>query len=72
MDEPTAHQVQYTEPAEIEVETERSRLAGMVSEKYADRWQDGLLAEIDRLSLFPASREVARENTHYDIGVRRL
>ena len=72
MDEPKSYQVQYTEPAKIEIEAEHSRLAELVSEKYADRWQDGLIAEIDRLALFPASREVARENTHYDVEVRRL
>lgn len=44
------------------IEGERSRLADLVSEDYADRWQDGFLAEIDGLALFPASHETAPEN----------
>ena len=49
MDEPLRYQVQYTEPAEIEIDAEHSRLADIVSEQYADRWQDSLLEKIDSL-----------------------
>ena len=67
-DEPNAplYDVRLTEPAEVEIEAEHSRLAELVSQEYADRWQDGLLAEISRLALFPTSHEVAPENDLYD------
>ena len=68
---PRIYEVRLTEPAEIEIETEHGRLAELVSQEYADRWQDGLLAEINRLALFPASHEIARENERYDVEVRR-
>jgi hypothetical protein len=70
-DEPHHYEVRLTEPAEVDVEAERARLAGIVSEEYADRWQDGLLAEIQQLELFPASHPVARENDLYNVEVRR-
>lgn len=72
MDETPVYQVQYTEPPEIKIEAEHLRLAEIVSEKYADRWQDGLLEKIDGLSVFRASHEVAPENARYDVEVRRL
>ncbi len=71
MSNPPIYDVRLTEPAEIEVEAEHERLSDVVSPEYADRWQDGLLAEINRLSLFPASHEVAPENDLYDVPVRR-
>lgn len=72
MDELPRYQVQYTEPAEIEIDAEHLRLADIVSEQYADRWQDSPLEKIDSLVLFPASHEVAPENVRYDVEVRRL
>ena len=72
MDEAPRYQVHYTEPAEIEIDAEHSRLADIVPEQYADRWQDGLLDKIDSLALFPTSHEVAPENVQYDVEVRRL
>lgn len=72
MDNPLLYAVEYSEPAEIELEAEHSRLADIVSEEFADRWQDGLLAEINRLALFPTCHDVAPENDLYDVEVRRL
>lgn len=69
---PRLYEVRLTEPAEMEVEAEHTRLAELLSEEYADRWQDGLLTEIQRLAVFPASHEVARENDLYNVEVRRL
>ena len=71
MSDPLIYDVRLTEPAEIEMEAERERLSELVSPEYADRWQNGLLAEINRLALFPASHEVAPENELYDVQVRR-
>ena len=69
---PSTYEVRLTEPAEVEVEAEHARLADLVSPEYADRWRDGLLAEIGKLALFPARHEVALENDLYDVEVRRL
>lgn len=69
---PRLYEVRLSEPAEIEIETEFSRLENTVSPEYADRWHDGLTAQIDSLSLFPASHEVAPENDLCDVKVRRL
>ncbi len=71
MSDPPIYDVRLTEPAEIKVEAEHERLSEVVSPEYADRWQDGLLAEINRLAMFPASHEVAPENDLYDVQVRR-
>lgn len=71
MSDPPLYDVRLTEPAEIEVEAEHERLSEVVSPDYADRWRDGLLAEINRLALFPTSHEVAPENDLYDVQVRR-
>lgn len=72
LSEPRVYEVRLTEPAEVEVETEHARLSDIVSPEYADRWQDGLLAEITRLAVFPALYEIAPENDLYDVPVRRL
>lgn len=72
MAEPPVYEVRLTEPAEVEVEAEHARLSEIVSPEYADRWQDGLLAEIMRLAIFPAMHEMAPENDLYDVPVRRL
>ena len=66
-----AYEVRLTEPAELEVELEHVRLSEIVSPEYADRWQDGLLMEIERLSHFPDSHEIAPENDLFDVSVRR-
>ena len=71
-DGPPLYEVRLTEPAEIEIDAEYERLAQLVSEAYADRWRDGLLAEMQRLALFPSGHEVARENDLYDVEVRRM
>jgi hypothetical protein len=72
-DDPSvAYEVLLTKPAEIEIEQEHSRLADAVSAEYAQRWQDGLLADLERLHLFPTRHAVAPENDLYDVVVRRM
>lgn len=69
---PRLYVVRLTEPAEADIEAEHERLSFSVSPEYADRWRRGLVAEIRRLALFPASHEIAPENDVYDVVVRRM
>jgi hypothetical protein len=71
-DEPRRYDVFLSEPAEIDIDQAHFRLSELVSQDYADRWQDGLLAEISRLEYFPYRWSIAPENEAYDVDVRRL
>jgi hypothetical protein len=71
-EQPPFYEVRLPEPAEIEIEAEHERLSDLVSSAYADRWRDGLIAELARLSIFPTSHEVAPENDLYNVEIRRL
>jgi plasmid stabilization system protein ParE len=71
-DQPPQYEIVLTEPAEIDIDQAHAWLSELLSPHYADRWQDGLLQELQQLAYLPSRFAIAPENDVYDVTVRRL
>ena len=69
---PRLYEVVVTASAEADISAAHGWLSMQVSTDYADRWQDGLLEHLHRLTFHPAKFAVAPESDILALELRRM
>src|SRR5687767_5754615 len=69
---PKSYEVRLAQPAEVDIEAAHAWFSMQVSIEYADRWQDGLFADLVRLTFHPTKFAIARESRILDSPVRGM
>lgn len=71
-EQPTKWAIRLLQSARADIAAGWEHFSQSSGEKVADAWQQGLEAEIMRLSLFPTSLPVADEDNLFSITIRKL